>query len=279
MGHLALIFIAQPHCRRRLRPPDASSTILPRVCWGRSFSACPDPVSTRWAYCLGFVAQPSNPTVLWWTAANSMCKLRSWAATLHRLLSTTSSCFSCHHVARTRPRCPPGPSSRAYLSLHSSEAPQGIDLSRSLLTCTNANKATTYACNTRPRVSPHHVVNHSSQPGATIHWSSDAQVLRCGSRHPCIRRCCTSGTPTLVESEAFVLPFSPGSTLEWGLKAFCWRDPKWVWEAPPFSPGWYNQPWQKGWLPTSISSNDWCEPLVWVVLPTGAKGCPFSLRC
>jgi hypothetical protein len=31
--------------------------------------------------------------------------------------------------------------------------------------------------NTRPRVSPHHVVNHSSQPGATIHRSSDALVL------------------------------------------------------------------------------------------------------
>jgi hypothetical protein len=29
-----------------------------------------------------------------------------------------------------QPRWPPGPSSRAYLSLHSSEAPQGIDLSR-----------------------------------------------------------------------------------------------------------------------------------------------------
>jgi hypothetical protein len=29
----------------------------------------------------------------------------------------------------------------------------------------------------RHRVSPHHVVNHSSQPGATIHRSSDAPVL------------------------------------------------------------------------------------------------------
>jgi hypothetical protein len=28
-----------------------------------------------------------------------------------------------------------------------------------------------------PRVSPHHVANHSSQPGATIHRSSDAPVL------------------------------------------------------------------------------------------------------
>jgi hypothetical protein len=30
---------------------------------------------------------------------------------------------------------------------------------------------------TQPRVSPHHVVNYSSQPGATIHRSSDAPVL------------------------------------------------------------------------------------------------------
>jgi hypothetical protein len=67
---------------------------------------------------LGFVAQPCNPTVLWWTAANPACRLQSWAATLHRLLSTTSSCFSCHNAARTWPRWPPGPSSQAYLSLH-----------------------------------------------------------------------------------------------------------------------------------------------------------------
>jgi hypothetical protein len=63
------------------------------------------------------------------------------------------------------------------LSLHSSEASQGIDLSCPLFTCTNANQAATYTCNTRPRVSPHHVVNHSSQPGGTIHRSSDAPVL------------------------------------------------------------------------------------------------------
>jgi hypothetical protein len=123
------------------------------------------------------VAQPSNPKVFWWTAANPACRLRSWAATLHRLRLTTSSCFSCHHAARTWPRWPPGPSSQAYLSLHSLEAPQGIDLSRPLFTCTNANQAATCTRNTRPRVSPHHVVNHSSQPGATIHRSSDAPVL------------------------------------------------------------------------------------------------------
>jgi hypothetical protein len=83
---------------------------------------------------------------------------------MHRLLPTTSSCFSFQHASCTRPCWPLYPSSRAYLSLHSSEAPQGIDLSRSLFTCTNTNQAATYTYNTRPRVSPYHVVHHSSQP-------------------------------------------------------------------------------------------------------------------
>jgi hypothetical protein len=47
-----------------------------------------------------------------------------------------------------------GPSSRAYLALHSWEAPQGSDLSRLLFTCTNTNQAAICTCNTRPRVSP-----------------------------------------------------------------------------------------------------------------------------
>jgi hypothetical protein len=162
-------------------PQSASSRCKPcnppRVRRHRSFSAHPDPVSTRRATRLGFVAQPSNPTVLWWTTANSACSLWSWAATLHRLLSMTSSCFSCHHAARTWPHWPPGPSSRAYLSLHSSKAPQGIDLLRPLFACSNANQDATFNYNTQPRVSTHHVVNHSSQPGATIHRPSDPPIL------------------------------------------------------------------------------------------------------
>jgi hypothetical protein len=70
-----------------------------------------------------------------------------------------------------------GPSSRAYLSLHSSEAPKGKDLLCPLFTCTNANQTVTCTCNTHPRVSPHHVVNHSSQQGVIIHRFSDAPVL------------------------------------------------------------------------------------------------------
>jgi hypothetical protein len=93
---------------RSSRPPDTSPVIPPRVRRHRSFSARPDPVSARRASSLGFVAQPSNPTVLWWTAANPTCRLRSWTTSLHQLLSTTSSCFSCHHAARTWPRWPPG---------------------------------------------------------------------------------------------------------------------------------------------------------------------------
>jgi hypothetical protein len=71
----------------------------------------------------------------------------------------------------------PGPSSQAYLSLHSSDASQGIYHSCLLFTYTNAKQAATCTCNTRQRVSPHHVVNHSSRLGATIHGSSDAPVL------------------------------------------------------------------------------------------------------
>jgi hypothetical protein len=66
---------------------------------------------------------------------------------------------------------------RIIVSLHSTEAPQGIDPSRPLFTYTNANQAATCTCNTRPRVSAHDIVNHSSQPRATIHRSSDALVL------------------------------------------------------------------------------------------------------
>jgi hypothetical protein len=65
----------------------------------------------------------------------------------------------------------------SLLVLHSSEAPQGKDLLLPRFTCTNADQAATCTCNTRPIVSPHHVVSHSSQPGATIHRSSDALVL------------------------------------------------------------------------------------------------------
>jgi hypothetical protein len=171
MGHVALLFIAD-----RVLPTQAlrsrhASTSIEASRYAR------DPVSARRASGLGFVAQPSNATVLWWPATNPVCRLRLWAATLHRLRSTTSSWFSCHNAARTWPRWPPGPSSQAYLSLHSPEAPQGIDLSHPLFTCTNANQAATCTCNTRPRVSPHHIFNHSPQPGATIHRSSDAPIL------------------------------------------------------------------------------------------------------
>jgi hypothetical protein len=53
----------------------------------------------------------------------------------------------------------------------------GPHLSHPLFTCTNANQAATCTYNTRPRVNLHHVVNHSSHQGATMHQSSDAPVL------------------------------------------------------------------------------------------------------
>jgi hypothetical protein len=50
------------------------------------------------------------------------------------------------------------------------------------------------------------------------------------------------GNRALVESEALVWAFSPGSTLELGLKAFRRRGSKCWLETPPFTPGWYNEP-------------------------------------
>jgi hypothetical protein len=47
IGHVALLFIARPHRRRRPCPPDASPTIPPHVRRHRSFSARPDPISAR----------------------------------------------------------------------------------------------------------------------------------------------------------------------------------------------------------------------------------------
>jgi hypothetical protein len=118
-------FIGRPCLGCSPRPPDASPAIPPRVPQHRSFSALPDHVSTRRASGLGFVAQPSNLMVLWWTTANPACRLQSWAATLHWILSMTLPFFSCHDAAHTWSRSTTGPSSRAFLSLHSAEAPQG----------------------------------------------------------------------------------------------------------------------------------------------------------
>jgi hypothetical protein len=59
------IFIRRLHLCRSLRPSDASPAIPPRVSRHRSFSTRSDPVSACRASSLGFVAQPSNLTVLW----------------------------------------------------------------------------------------------------------------------------------------------------------------------------------------------------------------------
>jgi hypothetical protein len=45
------------------------------------------------------------------------------------------------------------------------------DISHLFFTCTNTSQAATCICNTWPRISPHHVVNHSSQQEATNHRS------------------------------------------------------------------------------------------------------------
>jgi hypothetical protein len=59
----------------------------------------------------------------------------------------------------------------------------GNNLSRLFFTWTNTSQAATCTCNTQPRISPHNVVNHSSQKEATIHrswnhtWSSNSTHL------------------------------------------------------------------------------------------------------
>jgi hypothetical protein len=49
----------------------------------------------------------------------------------------------------------------------------GDDLSHLFFTCTNASQDATYTCNTKPRISPNNVINHSSHLEATIHRSSN----------------------------------------------------------------------------------------------------------
>jgi hypothetical protein len=49
----------------------------------------------------------------------------------------------------------------------------GNDLSCLFFTCNNTNQAATCTCNTKPRISPHHIVNHSSHQEATIRRSSN----------------------------------------------------------------------------------------------------------
>jgi hypothetical protein len=88
--------------------------------------------------------------------------------------------------------------------------PQGIDLSRPLFTCTNANQAATCTCNTRPRVSPHHVVNHSSQLGATNHRSLDAPVLS-GEKDVGSYACGSKVVTCFNRQQALFLAQLPGS--------------------------------------------------------------------
>jgi hypothetical protein len=52
------------------------------------------------------------------------CSL-TWPPPMHRLHVHDFVFLFLHHAARTWSRRPPGPSNQAYLSLHSSEAPQG----------------------------------------------------------------------------------------------------------------------------------------------------------
>jgi hypothetical protein len=72
-------------------------------------------------------------------------------------------------------------------------------------------------------------------------------------RASCVARCSSSQATrfisdeySLVEWEALVWAFSPGSTLETGLKGFHRRGLKCPRTPLPFSPGWWYQPRPKG---------------------------------
>jgi hypothetical protein len=94
---------------------------------------------------------------------------------MHRLMSTTSSCISCHHAARTWSRLATGSIDPSLLVSPPRRPHKAKIFSHLLFTCTNANQVTTCTYNTRLRVSPYHVVNHSSL------GSDHPPVLRCSS--------------------------------------------------------------------------------------------------
>jgi hypothetical protein len=112
--------------------------------------------------------------VLLWTATNPTCRL----GREHLPCTSSTPWLRLAFLATMRPALDPTghgvPQAEPTCLLHSSEALQSIDISRLFFTCTNANEAATCTCNTRPRDSPHHVVNRSSQPEATLHRSSTA---------------------------------------------------------------------------------------------------------
>jgi hypothetical protein len=83
------------------------------------------------SWALGFVDQPRNPMVWWWTTENPRrlgvasisthdlprgILVRPWLWGSTKKPSMTSYRSSCHHATRTWSRCPPGHSNQAYFS-------------------------------------------------------------------------------------------------------------------------------------------------------------------
>jgi hypothetical protein len=65
IGHVILVFNARPRLRRSPHPPDASPAILPRVADIEASRHARIPSLPAEPPGLGFVAQLSNPMVLW----------------------------------------------------------------------------------------------------------------------------------------------------------------------------------------------------------------------
>lgn len=126
---------------------------------------------------VGFVAKPTNPTR----------KLRLLAATLH-WLHHDCSCCSCTMRIALDPVWPPGPSNQAYLSLLPSEAAMAKTFRACSSPAPTLIKPHPAHTNTKPRVSPHHVVNHSSQrsdhpPVLGRSWSSISPLMSALTTH------------------------------------------------------------------------------------------------
>jgi hypothetical protein len=118
-----------------------------QICCGLPRISTHDSAPTSSWLDLGFEAQPRN------------------CPRLHlAVLSTTRPALdpSGHRVPRTKPTC---------LSTHGGLT--DIDLSCLFFTCTSTNQVAACTCNTRPRVNPQNVVNHSSYQEATNQRSSN----------------------------------------------------------------------------------------------------------
>jgi hypothetical protein len=136
-----------------------------------------DPVSARQASGLGFVTQPSNPTGF--MVNHRKPRMQTSVVSSYPTLAPIND-----FVVLFLPPCGPHLTPLATGSLESGllvsplfGGPARHRPFAPTLHLHQRKSSRNLYCNTRPRISPHHIVNHSSQPGVTIHRSSDGPVL------------------------------------------------------------------------------------------------------